>query len=213
MVFEDTIRPTGFLDHQSSVVRRFVEQALHQDDLTAEEKAIRLYYAVRDNILYEIYGADMSRTGLRASAIIAAGSGLCIHKSIVYAAAVRSVGIPSRLVLTDVRNHLTSDRLRQFVGGDVFHYHCLVSVFIGGRWVKATPVFNRKLCQLYGMKPLEFDGKSDSLTPTTTMGRNSWNSSVSTAISMIFPMTPSLMACARRTRICSAHATGSAAAR
>jgi len=163
MVSEESIRPTGFLDYESPLVRRFVERALPQDGLSAEEKAIRLYYAVRDDILYEIYGADLSRAGLRASAIIAAGSGLCIHKSIVYAAAVRSVGIPSRLVLTDVRNHLASERLRQFVGGDVFHYHCLVSVWMDGRWVKATPVFNKKLCQLYGMKPLDFDGKADSL--------------------------------------------------
>lgn len=163
MVLEDSLRPTGFLDYESPPVRRFVEQALPRDGLSAVEKATRLYYAVRDTILYEIYGADLSRTGLQASAIIAAGSGLCIHKSIVYAAAVRSVGIPSRLVLTDVRNHLTSDRLRRFVGGDVFHYHCLVSVFIEGRWVKATPVFNKKLCQLYRMKPLDFDGTQDSL--------------------------------------------------
>jgi transglutaminase-like putative cysteine protease len=132
-------------------------------DLSPVEKAKRLYYAVRDGIRYEIYGVDISRAGLRASAVIRGGSGLCIHKSVVFAAAARALGIPARLVLTDVRNHLASPRLRSLVGGDVFHYHCLVSVRLEDRWVKATPVFNGVLCRLYGMAPLEFDGTADSL--------------------------------------------------
>jgi hypothetical protein len=72
------------------------------------------------------------------------------------------VGIPSRIVVAEVRNHLASDRLRELVGGDVF-LHFLTSVHLDGRWVKATPIFNRTLCRLYGIAPLEFDGRSDSL--------------------------------------------------
>ena len=49
------------------------------------------------------------------------------------------------------------------IGGDVFTYHCLVSVRLNGRWVRATPVFNRLLCKLYRIAPLEFDGTEDSL--------------------------------------------------
>jgi transglutaminase-like putative cysteine protease len=124
---------------------------------------VRLYYAVRDRVLYEIYGADMSRDGLRASRIAGSRKGFCLHKSILYASCLRAVGIPSRLVLTDVRNHLASERLKSLVGGDVFRYHCLTSVYLEGRWLKATPVFNKSLCRLYGMAPLEFDGLADSL--------------------------------------------------
>lgn len=156
-------RPTEFLDFGAAAVREFVARSLHDVTVPPEMAAAKLYYAVRDGIRYEIYGVDMSRTGLRASTIIASGSGLCIHKSIVYAAAVRALGIPSRLVLTDVRNHLTSPRLREFVGGDVFHYHCLVSIYLNCRWLKVTPVFNNVLCHLFGITPLEFDGLSDSL--------------------------------------------------
>lgn len=163
MVSDALIQPTDFLDYESPAVRQFVDRVLGGEDLTPEESAIRLYYAVRDELLYEIYNADLSRSGLKASAIIGSGSGMCIHKSIVYAASVRSIGIPSRLVLTDVRNHLTSERLRRFVGGDVFHYHCLASIHLNGRWLRVTPVFNKKLCFLYGIAPLDFDGRTDSL--------------------------------------------------
>lgn len=154
------LRATEFLDHDAEPVRAFAAAA---GDGTPVERAVALYRAVRDGIRYEVYGADLSRSGLRASEVLAAGGGMCLHKSVLYAAALRASGIPSRLVLTDVRNHLASARLRQLVGGDVFRFHCLVSVRLGDRWLRATPVFNRTLCRLYRMDPLEFDGHSDSL--------------------------------------------------
>ena len=158
----DELAATQFLDHGSPRVREFVSKVVGEaTDPT--ECAVALYRAVRDGVHYEVYGADMSRTGLRASSVLQRGSGMCVHKSVLYAAALRAVGVPSRLVLTDVRNHLASARLRELVGGDVFHYHCLVSLWLNGKWVKATPVFNRTLCRLYGMAPLEFDGTADSL--------------------------------------------------
>ncbi|MGH3778404.1 MAG: transglutaminase-like domain-containing protein [Pseudonocardiaceae bacterium] len=131
--------------------------------MTDIERACALYYTVRDTIRYEVYGVELSRSGLKASSIIQAGMGFCVHKSIVYAAAVRSVGIPSRIIYADVRNHLASERLRKLVGGDIFCYHSLTAVYLDGKWVKATPVFNKLLCRLYQILPLDFDGRSDSL--------------------------------------------------
>jgi transglutaminase-like putative cysteine protease len=154
---------TPFLDHDSPAVREFVGRAVPDEAATLTAKAVALYYAVRDGIRYDVYGADLSRDGLRASAVLRAGRGFCVHKSILYAAAARAAGIPSRLVLTDVRNHLASERLKQLVGGDVFRFHCLTAVELEGRWIRATPVFNRTLCRLYGMAPLEFDGSADSV--------------------------------------------------
>ena len=46
---------------------------------------------------------------------------------------------------------------------DIFHWHGYVSVFLYGKWVKATPAFNIELCEKFGLKPLEFDGRKDSL--------------------------------------------------
>lgn len=165
------LEPTEFLDHDSPAVRGFVARVLGEGGeggngvggaLDPVERAVRLYYAVRDGVRYEVYGADMSRQGLRASSVVGRGSGFCVHKSILYAAAVRAAGIPSRLVYGSVRNHLASDRLKQLVGGEVF-FHALTSVYLDGRWVKATPVFNKTLCRLYRIAPLEFDGLDDSL--------------------------------------------------
>jgi hypothetical protein len=155
------LRPTPFLDHGSGEVRSFVERALDGAGDTARDRARALYYAVRDGVFYEVYGTDMSPAGLRASAVVRTGRGFCVQKSILYAASARAAGIPSKLVVTEVRNHLASERLRRMVGGEVF-VHMLNAVHVDGRWVRVTPVFNAMLCRLYGMAPLEFDGSRDS---------------------------------------------------
>ncbi|EOD63532.1 transglutaminase-like domain-containing protein [Amycolatopsis vancoresmycina] len=168
----DLLGATQFFDYHHPVVQEFVEQALGDVERTQTEKAVALYYAVRDKLHYEVYGAALSRTGLKASAIISRGRGFCVHKSIVYAAVCRAVGVPSRVALTDVRNHLASPRLRELVGGDVFRFHALNSVHLDGKWVRATPVFNKLLCRLYGLTPLEFDGTADSMShPYDSKGR------------------------------------------
>jgi hypothetical protein len=49
------------------------------------------------------------------------------------------------------------------MGTDLFVFHGYTEVWIDGAWRKATPVFNRELCERFGVKPLEFDGLEDSV--------------------------------------------------
>lgn len=73
------------------------------------------------------------------------------------------MGIPARLGFADVKNHLTSARLMEMMGTDEFVYHGYTELWLDRRWVKATPAFNRSLCDKAGIRPLEFDGLSDSI--------------------------------------------------
>lgn len=150
---------TAHLDYGHPAIRTFVAEATAETD-DPREAAVRLFYAVRDGLDYDVFGQDLSSDGICASAILARGEGFCLHKSILYAACVRAVGVPSRLKVSEVRNHLSSPRLRALVGGDVF-VHWLTEIHLDGRWIKATPVFNKLLCRLYGIEPLEFDGVHD----------------------------------------------------
>ncbi len=45
--------------------------------------------------------------------------------------------------------------------GDVFHWHAYTSLFLEGKWVKATPAFDLALCDRHKVKPLDFDGRND----------------------------------------------------
>lgn len=155
---------TPFLDFNTEQIQSFITRVLAPNVREKRAQAIALYYAVRDQIRYDVYDAAMDAEGMRASNIVKAASGMCIHKSIVYCATLRAIGVPARLWFADVRNHLSSARLREYVGGDTFHFHCLVELCLDNEnWLKATPVFNRQLCQLYKMMPLEFDGYHDSM--------------------------------------------------
>jgi len=127
------------------------------------EIAVHLYYAVRDGIRYDPYTAGSSPDALRASATLRAGRGWCVGKAVLLAACCRALGIGARLGFADVRNHLSTARMREFMGTDVFYYHGYSQLRIEGRWVKATPAFNVELCEKMHLLPLDFDGRNDSL--------------------------------------------------
>jgi transglutaminase-like putative cysteine protease len=159
---EPFLRPTPLIERDAPAVRAFADRVT-ADAATPVERAIRLFYAVRDEIRYDPYGVALTPEFLRATAVLARGAGFCVAKAIVLAAGARAVGIPARLHFADVRNHLTTERLRAQMGTDVFAFHGYNELWLDGRWVKATPTFNRSLCDRFGVKPLEFDGRTDSL--------------------------------------------------
>ncbi len=166
------LRPTFALDFEHPAVRAFAEETAG-DLATPRERAVALFYAVRDAIRYSPYDVDLSPEAMRASAVLAKGVGFCIPKAVLLSATARAVGVPARLGFADVRNHLASTRLLEVMGGnDVFAYHAFSEFWLDGRWVKATPAFNIELCERFGVKPLEFDGTSDALLhPYDTAGR------------------------------------------
>ncbi len=127
------------------------------------EQAVKFYYAVRDGIRYDPYTIDLSIEGIRASATLKSGRGWCVAKAILLAACCRATGIPARLGVADVRNHLTTQRMRDQMKTDVFFWHGYTSIFLEGVWIKATPAFNIELCERFRLKPLDFDGRSDSI--------------------------------------------------
>ena len=129
---------------------------------TPRERAVKLYYAVRDGFRYDPWSFCLDPEVFRATTTLAAGSGFCIPKAILLAAAARAVGVPARLAFADVRNHLASDRLLEVMRTNVFAFHGMTELHLEGRWVKATPAFDITLCELFGVLPLEFDGLSDS---------------------------------------------------
>ena len=163
--FREYLAPTPFIDCDNQQVREYAHSLIHQTS-SPMENAIRIYYAVRDDIRYDPYNLRIDQAHLKASYTLHVRRGYCVSKAILLAAASRAVGIPSRLGFADVRNHLTTARLRESMGTDLFVYHGYTELFLNGRWVKATPAFNRSLCERFNVKPLDFDGVHDSAFQT-----------------------------------------------
>lgn len=156
------LQPTYYIDSDSHEVIDYAKKITQGIDSDIE-KAIKLYYAVRDEIYYDPYGIDPNPEFIKASSVLTKRSGFCVTKAILLAAVARAEKIPARLGFADVRNHLTSERLRELMQTDVFVFHGYTEFFIANKWVKATPAFNLSLCEKSGIKPLEFNGKNDSV--------------------------------------------------
>ena len=155
------LQATPFIDSDDAAIQSFARGAIGRVQ-TEKERAIALYRAVRDSIQYDPYLDFLDAEVFRASAVLHTGKGFCVGKSAVLTAAARANGIPARPGYADVRNHLTSRRLRETVG-DTFYWHSYTELHIDGKWVKCTPAFDSALCARANIAPLEFDGINDSL--------------------------------------------------
>ncbi|WP_310451324.1 transglutaminase family protein [Sulfuritalea sp.] len=164
---------TEFIDHEHPAIREFVaarvgacrpakRNSRQTESGTAKQQALSLYYAVRDGIRYDPYSASMQREAMRASTTLVKRVGYCVPKALLYAACLRAVGIPARPGFADVRNHLSTEKLDRLMGTDIYAWHGYVSLWLDGKWVKATPAFNLEMCQRFGVLPLDFDGEHDS---------------------------------------------------
>jgi len=150
-----------YIDSCHPAVARFARERVNGGG--ERERAVSLYYAVRDDIRYNPF-LDFSRPEVfRASSVLESGEGFCIGKASLLAACARAVGIAARVGFADVKNHLTTPRLAETMGSDLFVYHGYTELLIDGKWVKATPAFNLALCTRFRVKPLEFDGRADSI--------------------------------------------------
>lgn len=158
----EDLQPTAFLDCDAGAVRDFAERVTAGAEGERAVAAL-LFAAVRDDVRYDPYRMPTDPADYRASAVLGAGSGYCVQKAVALTAAARAAGIPSRLGFADVRNHLQSERLRELMGTDLFVWHGYSTLFVGGRWLKASPAFNAELCVRFGVSPLEFDGTGDAL--------------------------------------------------
>ena len=157
----DFLAPARYIDSGHPAVISFAEKnAVGENDL---QRAVALYYAVRDAIRYNPFLDFSKQETFQASHCVAAGEGFCIGKAALLAACARAGGIPARVGFADVKNHLTTPALRERMGSDLFIYHGYAELLLEGKWVKATPAFNVELCKRFRVKPLEFDGRADSI--------------------------------------------------
>ena len=155
------LAPTPAIDSEHPAIRAFAHEHARGDSV--RERAVSLYLAVRDQVRYDPYRIDLSPSGMRASTTLRQGHGWCVPKAVLMAAVARAAGIPARLGFADVKNHMSTEKLRRTMGSDLFVWHGYTELWIDGAWRKATPAFNLSLCEKFGLLPLAFDGVHDSL--------------------------------------------------
>lgn len=156
------LAPTAIIDSDHKSIRNYAVENIG-GSTEPVEVAVKLYLAVRDGILYDPYAPFYLPEHYRASYVLKRGRSFCVPKASLLCALGRACGIPSRIGFADVRNHLATKQLIEFLGNDLFVYHGFTEFCLEGKWVKATPAFNSDLCKRHHVPPLEFNGREDSI--------------------------------------------------
>ncbi|WP_166266530.1 transglutaminase-like domain-containing protein [Marinobacter caseinilyticus] len=157
------LQATDYFDYHQPQLKAWIESQLKGVPDDPVERIKLLYLAVRDSITYNPYVFSTEAHTFRASDALISGESYCIPKAVLLGAAARAIGVPSRLGLADVRNHLSSPKLIEWLRSDIFRMHGFIELHLNNRWVKATPAFNAQLCELMSVEPLPFDGVHDSV--------------------------------------------------
>ncbi len=158
------LEPTEFLDFDKGIVNK-VALKVTEGLTTDKEKVIALFNWVQQSLKYNAFAYyPKVRGNLKASVSIRRKQGFCMSKAITLSALARAVGIPARIHMVDIINHKISKRFKDMMGTAAFFCHAYSELYINGKWIKATPVFDNETSNKGKFFPIiEFDGEHDAL--------------------------------------------------
>lgn len=155
-----TLQETFYFDFSSDEIQTLIDEFREK---STQDKIEGLYLKVRDSWRYNPYVIGLTKEDYKASTIYHKKEAHCIDKAILYIAGLRGLGISAKLGLAKVSNHIAVERLVNKLGTNELAPHGLVAVYTNEKWVKCSPAFNKELCEIYNVAPLDFDGTKDSI--------------------------------------------------
>lgn len=165
---KNSLQATFYFDCDQPDIRNAV-QSITGDCENQREALQKIYLFVRDQIPYNMYAVTGNQKYYKASKILEMGTGYCVQKAILFTTLGRAAGVPSRLVLVAIRNHLTPPDVVKLLGGNIFFPHAYSQFFLEGRWVNVAATYDQPLCARLGAAVPEFDGYHDTLLPATDL--------------------------------------------
>jgi transglutaminase-like putative cysteine protease len=161
---ETYLRPTYAIDSEHATIVAAAERVTRgcSDD---GDKAVALFYFVRDSIHYNVFMISVFKEDFKASRVLEWGKGYCVQKAVLLTALGRAAGIPSRMVFAKITNHRVPPHVYEKLGVNTFPRHGYNQFFLNGRWVSAAATFDKSLCDKNGLPVVEFDGKNDAILP------------------------------------------------
>jgi len=160
---KEYLEETFHFDFSHKHIQKIYNQLKGSEALTDKEFAIKAYLFVRDNWHYYPYRISLIENDWKCSEIILHKQGHCIDKVIILISLLRAAQIPARLGLAKVKNHIAVDQIVQKFGTDVLVPHGYAEIYLNKKWIKATPAFNKELCDKLNVNVLDFNGEHDSL--------------------------------------------------
>jgi Transglutaminase-like superfamily len=163
---ETFLSETEYCDHRSSAIQACVARAIGPLE-TPRERAVALFYLVRDRIIWEL--GHWNRT---ASETLAAGRGSCSNKANLLVALLRAAGIPAGFRMMSV----TPDYLGAIIPSEFWNIradptkpsrHFYTTLLLDDRWIRvdATDDIGVSRCAAYvpESRLVDFDGSADAI--------------------------------------------------
>ncbi len=154
------LQDSYFLDYHEPIVSSFVKEHIDRT-MTDVQKAVSLYHAVRDRWKYRANVIYFNEVDWKCSVIMQREEGHCLDKAILLISCLRSVGIPARIHLAKVKNHIAAEHLIEKFGTNELTPHGMLDLYLGDKWIKVSPSFNKSLCERLNVAPLDFNGEHD----------------------------------------------------
>lgn len=158
---QEYLQETKYFDYNSPIIQDIIK-SLDLDGLNDKDKAVKLFYYVRDSIKYSVIIKSFDSKIFQASYVLQQPSSFCIPKAVALGTLTRAVGIPSRIHFVDFVNHRLSPKLEEVWGTNIMAMHCYTEFYLDDKWVKATSSLDIGTCDKHGFIPVEFDGVHDS---------------------------------------------------
>lgn len=150
-----------FFDYKNEAIQEMITE--FKNEKNTQEIITKLYIKIRDGWRYNPFKIGLHKKHYVASHIVKKKEGHCIDKAILYVTGLRALGIPARIHLAKVANHIATERLEAVLGTNELTPHGLVDVYFNNTWVKCSPTFNKELCNKYNVEVLDFDGREDAI--------------------------------------------------
>lgn len=155
------VHETYYFDYSHPVIQELINP--FKDQPITSDLIQAVYTKVRDSWRYNPFEISLNKEQYKASFIAQKPDGHCIDKSILLITCYRALGIPARLRLAKVANHIAVEALIKKLGSNELAPHGIVEVYFNQKWTKASPAFNKELCTRYKVDILDFDGTYDSI--------------------------------------------------
>lgn len=160
---QEFLETTYYCDLHNPAIRHLAER-LTLDLTTDKTKAVRLFYWVRDNILYGV-----GNWRKKASETLKSHVGTCTNKANLLVALLRASDIPAgyrvlRVKGRDYFGPIAPPSLRHRVRANTIHIHAYA--FLNEKWIKCDPSDDIVLSQKTNYfnpqsKAVEWDGEND----------------------------------------------------
>lgn len=163
---DEYLKATRFCDCDNVNLQEKAKQITNAAE-TPKEAALKIFYFVRDGILY---GGD--HPDVKASHTLRKGKGLCITKTNLQMALLRAVGIPARCHYV----HLPKEVVKSLTLGFIYKRlpaaigHSWCECYISGEWIACEALFDKALYNgalrkgaitKRDMPTIDWDGETD----------------------------------------------------